>query len=325
MLPYPVRVLTVGLTGGIASGKSMVSLRLQELGAVVIDSDLIAREVVARGTPGLDRLTETFGTGILREDGSLDRAALARLVFGDDDQRRRLNDIVHPLVRARSAEIAASVASRSILVKDIPLLVETGQAADFHLVVVVEAPRGLRLQRMVANRGMDSAEALARMSSQATDEERREAADVVIGNDRDLRHTHAQVDRLWLERLVPFAENLNRGRCAAAAPHEAVPYDATWPGAAARLSARILRSAPDRIHSVQHMGDTAVRGRPAVDVIGLQVTVDSAADVGAVAPALAAAGFPPVPGSPGRHGTADPGRPVEIVVTASDTAGVGPA
>lgn len=194
----------IGLTGGIAAGKSVVSRRLAELGAVVIDHDLLAREAVAPGTVGLEEIVEAFGEGVLAPDRSLDRAALGGMVFVDSDALERLNGIVHPEVRRLSAEreAAAAVADpRAVIVHDIPLLVETGQADHFHLLVVVHAPADMRAERLMRGRGLTEAEALARVRAQATDEERLEAADVTLDGAGTVDELLAQVDELW-ERVA---------------------------------------------------------------------------------------------------------------------------
>lgn len=194
----------IGLTGGIAAGKSVVARRLTELGAVVIDSDELARQAVAPGTTGYDAVVEAFGAGVVGPDGALDRPALGRLVFADTAARRRLEAIVHPQVRRLAAEreaAAAAAAPDVVVVHDIPLLVETGQADSFGLVVTVAAPAVLRVERLVRLRGMARADAEARVAAQASDEEREAAADVVLdgtGPDEQLR---AQVDALW-DRLL---------------------------------------------------------------------------------------------------------------------------
>ena len=201
----------IGLTGGIASGKSVAARRLAELGAVVIDSDLLAREAVAPGSPGLDAVVEAFGPTVLAADGSLDRGALASIVFADPAARARLDAIVHPIVRRLSAErsaAAATVDHGAVVVHDIPLLVETGQSDDFHVVVVVDAPALLRVERLVRLRGMDRAAAEARVAAQASDAERLAVADVVLdgtGSEDELR---AQVDALWERLAVERADEL---------------------------------------------------------------------------------------------------------------------
>jgi dephospho-CoA kinase len=195
-------MLRIGLTGGIGSGKSTVSALLAERGAVVVDADLIAREVVQPGTPGLAAVAEAFGTDVLAADGSLDRPALAAVVFADPEARRRLDGIVHPLVRARAAELEAAAPPGTVVVHDVPLLVETGQAGRFDLVLVVTADVETRVARLV-RRGLTEDDARARIDAQATDEQRRAVADVVLDNSGTREELAAQVDRFWTEQVVP--------------------------------------------------------------------------------------------------------------------------
>jgi dephospho-CoA kinase len=199
---YCPHVLRIGLTGGIGSGKSTVSSLLAARGAVVVDADVIAREVVAPGTPGLAAIADAFGPGVLADDGSLDRPALAAVVFADPEARARLDAIVHPLVRARSQELLASVPPDAVVVNDVPLLVETGQAGSYDLVLVVEADPGTRVARLV-QRGLTASDARARMAAQATDEERRAVADVVLDNSGTPAELEAQIDRVWSEHILP--------------------------------------------------------------------------------------------------------------------------
>ncbi|RMI07057.1 dephospho-CoA kinase [Cellulomonas triticagri] len=190
----------IGLTGGIAAGKSVAAQRLAERGAVVVDYDLLSREAVAPGTPGLDEVVSAFGDGVLAPDGSLDRPALGARVFADDDARARLNAIVHPVVRRLAAEQEAAAATAdpaAVVVHDVPLLVETGRADAFHLVVVVHTPAVLRVERLVRTRGLDRAEAERRIAAQAADEDRLAAADVVLDGSGDPDDLRAQVDALW--------------------------------------------------------------------------------------------------------------------------------
>jgi dephospho-CoA kinase len=194
-------VLRIGLTGGIGSGKSTVSRLLAERGAVIVDADAIAREVVEPGTPGLAAVAEAFGAEILSADGSLDRPALAAVVFAHPEQRRKLDGIVHPLVRARATELAAAAPPDAVLVNDVPLLAETGQASSYDLVVVVEADTETRVARLV-QRGLTAEDARARIAVQATDEQRRAIADVVLDNSGTPEQLAEQVDRLWAERVA---------------------------------------------------------------------------------------------------------------------------
>jgi dephospho-CoA kinase len=191
----------VGLTGGIGSGKSAVSSRLAEHGAIIIDADQLARDVVAPGTPGLAAVAEAFGLGILRADGSLDREQLGKIVFADPAARRRLEAITHPLIRDETARRFTETPADAIIVHDIPLLVEAGMAGGYDVVVVVEAPRELRLTRL-EGRGLPRDQAEARMTNQADDAARRAVADLVLDNSGSLAHLHAQVDGLWADLVA---------------------------------------------------------------------------------------------------------------------------
>ncbi|MBO1901934.1 dephospho-CoA kinase [Leucobacter weissii] len=193
----------VALSGGIASGKSTIAARLAELGAAHIDADGLAREVVEPGTPALARLRERFGEEVIRSEGSLDRAALARRVFGDPGALAELNGIVHPAVRALAARRIAEIGTArpdAIVIYDVPLLVEGRVDQDWDLIVIAEAPDDLRLRRLVELRGLPEDEARKRIASQASNEERRAVADVVIDTGGSLEQTLDQVDALW-ERL----------------------------------------------------------------------------------------------------------------------------
>lgn len=189
----------VGLTGGVASGKSTVSAILAELGAVVIDADALAREVVARGTPGLDAVVAEFGPALLTPDGELDRPAMGRLVFGDEGSRKRLEAIIHPLVIERMAALEAAAGEDKVVVHDIPLLVEGGRADTFDAVVVVDAPRDLQVERMLSDRGWTREDAESRIAAQATREERRAIATHVIDNNGSLEELRARVEAVFAE------------------------------------------------------------------------------------------------------------------------------
>ncbi len=203
---YRAGVLMVGLTGGIGAGKSAVAKRLAQLGAVIIDADRLAREVVEPGTEGLAEVVAEFGSGVLGPDGALDRPALGRVVFGDPAARQRLEKIIHPRVRARTAEIAAAAPDGSVVVNDVPLLVESGLADRYPLVVVVEADLDARLARLARDRGMSAGEARARIAAQATDEQRRAVADVVVVNNGDFEALAARVDAVWRDVIEPAAK-----------------------------------------------------------------------------------------------------------------------
>ncbi len=195
-------MLRVGLTGGIGSGKSEVSKRLAALGAVVVDADKAAREVVEPGTPGLARIAETFGPGVLRADGTLDRAKLAEIVFADEEARGRLNAIVHPLVHEhmRVAEAAAVQTGGDgvVIVHDVPLLAEGGRGGEFDLVIVVDVPPEVQVERL-AGRGLPEEQARARMAAQATRERRLAIADVVIDNSGTLADLDRRVAEVWTD------------------------------------------------------------------------------------------------------------------------------
>ncbi|MEV8228037.1 dephospho-CoA kinase [Streptomyces sp. NPDC079167] len=199
-------MLKVGLTGGIGAGKSEVSRLLARYGAVLIDADRIAREVVEPGTPGLTAVVEAFGPGILAPDGSLDRPALGSIVFADPARLATLNAIVHPLVGARSAELERAAGPGAVVVHDVPLLTENGLAPLYDLVVVVDAAPGTQLDRLVRLRGMTESDARARMAAQATREERLAVADIVIDNDGPLEDLEPQVRGVWSELTARAAK-----------------------------------------------------------------------------------------------------------------------
>ncbi|ROR91400.1 dephospho-CoA kinase [Nocardioides aurantiacus] len=183
----------VGLTGGVASGKSTVAAMLSELGAVVIDADVLAREVVEPGTPGLDAVVAVFGDDVLTEDGRLDRPAVGRLVFADAAARRRLEQIIHPLVYERIVELEAQAPDDAVVVHDIPLLTENDRGGDFDHVVVVDAPEEVQLERMVGDRGWTEEDARSRVAAQASREQRRAIATHVVENTGTREDLHDRV------------------------------------------------------------------------------------------------------------------------------------
>ena len=193
--------MRVGLTGGIASGKSTVAAMLVELGAVLIDGDALAREVVARGTPGLAQVVEEFGSDLLTPDGDLDRAALGRIVFADQAARRRLEAITHPLIFERYAELEAAAPPDAVVVHDIPLLAEAGaeRAATFDEVIVVDVPVQLQVERMMRDRGWTREEAESRIAAQASREDRLAIATYVIDNTGTLDDLRARVEEVYAE------------------------------------------------------------------------------------------------------------------------------
>lgn len=328
-------MLQVGLTGGIGAGKSTVAARLAGYGAVLVDSDVIAREVVAAGSAGLAEIVEAFGPRVLAADGSLDRPALAGIVFADDAARARLNAIVHPRVRARSAELVRQAAPDAVLVHDIPLLVENGLAPVFQLVLVVHASVDTRVRRLV-DRGLPEHDAVARIAAQAGEEQRRAVADVWLDNEGAYGDLHAALDELWSQRLVPFEENLRLRRPVRWQPVLAGP-DPHWPAQALRLLARVELAAGAAGVRADHIGSTAVPGLLAKDVLDLQLTVESLAVADELVDALAGAGFPrlegigsdnpkasdPDPRHWGKrlHQSADPGRPANLHIRVAGSPG----
>ncbi|MEU6412440.1 dephospho-CoA kinase [Microbispora sp. NPDC046933] len=190
-------MLKVGLTGGIGSGKSEVSRRLAARGAVVVDADKIAREVVEPGTPGLAEIVGAFGEDVLRPDGTLDRERLGAIVFADAEKLKVLNGIVHPKVGERSEQLQREAPDDAVVVYDVPLLAENNLAALYDVVIVVDTPDEVRLERLLRFRGMPEADARARIAAQASREDRLRIADIVIGNEGSLDELDAQVDKVW--------------------------------------------------------------------------------------------------------------------------------
>lgn len=207
-------MLRVGLTGGIGSGKSEVSRRLAGLGAVIIDADAIAREVVEPGTAGLAEVVKAFGPEVLLPDGSLDRPRLGEIVFASPQQRDRLNAIVHPKVGARMAELEAAASPDAIVVHDVPLIAENNLASGFDVVVVVDAPPAAQVRRLTGQRGMTREQAEARMAAQASREQRLAIAGIVIDNSGSLAELDRQAGELWavLRRRASGAPGQRTGR-----------------------------------------------------------------------------------------------------------------
>jgi dephospho-CoA kinase len=274
-------VLRVGLTGGIGSGKSLVADVLRELGAVVTDADRVAREVVQPGEPALAAIAARFGPDVLLPDGTLDRPALAAIVFPAPDRLHALEAITDPAIAARSAQRRARVPSDRIDVYDFPLLVERGLWVHEHLTLVVGAPEGLRVDRLVNQRGLPESDVRARIAAQATDEQRRAAADLWVDNGGTRESARKQVERIWSERLVPFDENLRHGLPSRRDDVlELAKPDPAWALRGARVVARIAAALAGQGVRVDHVGSTSVPGLVAKDIIDVQVGLRRLGDAG---------------------------------------------
>jgi dephospho-CoA kinase len=314
-------VLRIGLSGGIGAGKSTVSSAFSGCGGIVVDGDVIAREVVQAGTEGLAALVEAFGSEILLPDGQLDRPALASVAFTDDQKRATLNGIVHPLVGKRRQELIEAAADDAVIVEDIPLLVESQMAPMFPLVVIVNADVDVRVARLIEHRGFSEADARARIAAQATEEQRRAVADVWLDNSGTAEDLTDRARKLWDERIVPFAHNVQAREPARVRPR-LVPSDPSWPDQARRIVARLNTACGHRAVRIDHIGSTAVAGLDAKDVIDVQVTVASLTVADELTDSLLTAGYPRVLGLTGDaahtgdpalwdkrfHASADPGR-----------------
>ncbi len=293
-------VIRLGLTGGIGAGKSTVAKTFVDRGAYIIDADKIAREVVEPGSAGLAALVEAFGSDILAADGSLDRPALAAKAFVDEESRKTLNGITHPLIGARTQDLLAAAPDDAVVVQDIPLLVENHTAPFFHLVVIVFADADVRLHRLTTMRGVDEADARARIAAQATDEQRRAVADVWLDNSGSADDLAAAAARVWDDRLVPFEANVRARRVADPVP-ELVAAEPNPNGPATRLVNRLWAIAGERAAAVEITDPANVELRIAARDEGASAElVDLLAD----------GGFAPV--GPGVHGSCDPGRPATV-------------
>ncbi|MDN5790452.1 MAG: dephospho-CoA kinase [Micrococcales bacterium] len=279
----------------MGSGKSTVSRRLAGLGAAVIDADEVAREVVEPGKPALTAIRERFGDSVIRDDGSLDRACLAAMVFPDAEALAALEAITGPAITDRIARLREGLRDELVSVFDMPLLVERGLWVHEHVTIVVEADAETRVRRLVAHRGLDEADVRHRMAAQATDAERREVADVVLDNSGPRARLVAAVDRLWAQRLAPWNANLltcTRTRrpdgCAVIDPRD------DWGPRGARVVARLAAAlAGEPVTGVEHIGSTSVPGLIAKDVIDVQVGIRSleAADTASFRAAMRDAGY----------------------------------
>lgn len=289
-------MLRVGVTGGIGSGKSTVSRRLAERGAFVIDADLVAREVVEPGGRALDGIRERFGEKVIRADGTLDRAGLAAIVFGDLDALAALDAITGPPIAEQVAQLRRTVAAGAVSVYDMPLLVERGLWVHEHVTVVVLADPEVRVRRLVDHRGLDERDARRRIAAQASDDQRRTVADVVLDNGATPEVLASAVDDLWTTRLAPWNDNLLAARRSRRPERNAVVDPRPdWEGRGERVVAKLaaaLASHPG-VSEVSHIGSTSVPGLIAKDVIDTQVGVRSLddADTMAFRDALRDAGY----------------------------------
>lgn len=333
-------MIRVGLTGGIGAGKSTVARTFIEHGAYLIDADKVAREVVEPGSPGLAALVEAFGDDILLDDGSLNRPALAAKAFVDDEQRGKLNAITHPLVGARTQELLAAAPPDSIVVQDIPLLVENHTAPFFHAVVVVNADEEVRVHRLTTSRGLDEADARARIKAQATEAQRRDVADAWLDNSGTPEDLAAAAAALWDDRLVPFERNVV-DRVVVAGPLRLDAADPAWAAAGRKVVNRLWAVLGDKAVAIDHIGSTSVRGLDAKPTVDIQVTVADLDVADAFADVLADGGFPrvddvtsdrpkpdpetditdPLLWAKRFHGSADPGRSVNVHIRAAGSPG----
>lgn len=318
-------MLRIGLSGGIGAGKSTVSRTFAECGGVVVDGDVIAREVVEPGTAGLSALVEHFGGEILLPDGALNRPALASIAFSDETKRQALNGIVHPLVAHRRSELIAAAAEDAVIIEDIPLLVESQMAPLFPLVVMVHADEDVRVRRLIEYRGFSEADARARIAAQATAEQRRAVADVWLDNTGSEGRLVELARDLWYQRIVPFAHNVAT-RTPVADPTAVVAADPDWADQGRRIVARLKTACGQRAVRIDHTGSTAVAGLDARDIIDIQITVASPDIADELADNLLQAGYPRVGSITADtplterdalwhkrfHASADPGRPTHV-------------
>ncbi len=337
-------MLRIGLTGGIGAGKSTVSATFRGQGGIVVDGDVISREVVQPGSEGLAALVEAFGEEILLPEGALNRPALAAIAFSDDGKRATLNGIVHPLVAKRREELIAAAPPDAVIVEDIPLLVVSQMAPLFPRVIVVHADADVRVARLIEYRGFSEVDARARIAAQATVEQRKVVADVWVEIHGGPHELEQSALALWLDRIEPFAHNLAAGESVEVAPR-LVPADSTWPEQAGRIVARLQTACGHHATRIDHIGSTAVPGLDAKDVIDVQVTVSSVDVADELADALLAVGYPriaditddvakpdarstnpefdraddPALWRKRLHASADPGRPTNVHIRVDGT------
>ena len=324
-------MLKIGLTGGIGAGKSTVSEILAAHGAVIIDADKIAREVVAPGEPLLSSLAGRFGQGVIGDDGGLDRAQLAAAAFVDEESTAALNALMHPAIRERTIDHFSKHSDAEVVVHDVPLLVENEMTPAYHLNLLVDVPAELRLQRLMNARGMERGDAESRIARQATDEDRYAVCDVIIDNAGPVTNTQTDVARLVKDRLLPFAASLKRRRRAARGPAVLVdPAGENWSMQAQRIIAKLHHGLGNQL-TIDHIGSTAVPGLAAKDVIDLQLLVPDLDTARALDPGLADLGYPGQDAedylgagsseSKRFHANTDPGRAVNLHVRSEGSVG----
>ncbi len=289
-------MLLIALTGGVGSGKSTAGATFKKLGAQVLEADRLAKEALAVGTPGLAEVKKHFGKQVITSDGSLDREALAAIVFNDSVERAALESIVHPRVQRAFAEHTAKLAADDVVIYEVPLLAEINRTNDFQLVIAVETPLSVRIERL-ARRGLNQKQAMERIAAQASNEQRRAIADIVLANANEESALAAAVTATWELRLVKFAKNLAAGEPAAPEwmPGELLPNLLQLESQIARIASRVAQ---------------AIEGRVSVcSMTELRFASDSAQ----LAAKLRHLGFVEV--EPGhRYTSADPGRPLRLVV-----------
>ncbi|MGB2935901.1 MAG: dephospho-CoA kinase [Nostocoides sp.] len=312
-------MMRIGLCGGMGSGKSTVAALLRERGAHLIDADAIARDIVQPGSAALLEIGARFGPRVLLPDGSSDRAALARIAFSDAQALQDLEAITHPRIWAATNEQFAALPADAIAVHDMPLLVEKRMSPEYHLVIAVLADPERRIRRLVDQRGLDLADVLRRITVQASDAQRRAAADVLIDNNTTPRELASQVGQLWHERIVPFAANLAAGL--PASPTRISADAVILAQQAARIAARIRRaeSGGDHLDAVP-VRMTLLQRRTQILHVAIpagQHGEDPQRDE--VSRRLTQAGFPPIAAEANHRGNADPAWPADIELTSASS------
>lgn len=302
--------LLLGLTGGIGAGKSTVAALFRARGAGIVDADAIAREVVEPGEPALRALVAEFGAEVLAEDGALDRAALAASAFASPAATQALNAIMHPAISERTAVRLAELQDRPVVVHDVPLLVENGLTAQYHLSVLIDVPEEVRLERLTTLRGLDRDDAQRRIRAQATDEQRRRACDARLDNAGTPDALEERFARLWDARLEPFRRNRAAGRPAEPLPGSVPDDQESRDAAAERLRVRL-------VHAAERVGiDCAVAAESGPDGTALVLRPGIAA-AQATASLLLDAGYAPTgPARDSIWATADPGQPARVTISA---------